>query len=305
MKTFNFNQTGGFKLTTETLSDIQDAYSIVERVAQVAGNMAIISGCKETSGGASITNGVVMINDELLDFVGGGKLNTVIIREVITERKFENGEMKPVAKYRFATFGFSNTYYPWADFKRIPPLNTLEGRFKYIEDFIPTVPLKQIEARLTKLEQAAKPIIDGNAPVLFMRPANEIPEGWEECTEFRGRFPIGMNPNDFDFKDILQAGGNKTHTLTMSELPRHSFKIFGGDGMNTATIGNNPNGTAAGKGDSPNDNEDWNYTITSTGGEAWAGNTNTLGGDQAHDIMNPFRVVIFIRFKGQQNETTS
>ncbi|MCT4238481.1 hypothetical protein HZP42_19040 [Elizabethkingia anophelis] len=305
MKTFNFNQTGGFKVTTETLSDIQTAYSIVEDVARVAGNMAIVSGCIETAGGATISDGIVMINNELLRFIGGGKQNTVIIREVITQKKFENGEMKDVITDRFATFGFSNVYFPWTDFKRIPPLNTLEARFKNIEDFIPTVPLKQIEARLTKLEQAAKPIIDGNAPVLFMRPANEIPEGWEECTEFRGRFPIGMNPNDFDFKDILQAGGNKTHRLTMSELPRHSFKIFGGDGMNTATIANNPNGTAAGKGDSPNDNEDWNYTITSSGGEAWAGNTNTLGGDQAHDIMNPFRVVIFIRFKGQQNETTS
>ncbi|OBS13382.1 hypothetical protein ATE49_13135 [Elizabethkingia miricola] len=298
MKTFNFNQTGGFKVTTETLSDIQDAYSIIEGVARVAGNLAIISGCTEAGGGATVSDGVVMINNELLDFKGGAKQNTVIIREIITQKKFETGEMKDVIKYRFATFGFSNDYFAWTAFKRIPPLNTLEARFKNIEDFIPTVPLQQIEARLTKLERASKPILDGNAPVLFMRPANEIPEGWEEATEFRGRFPIGLNPDDLDFAQVLQAGGNKKHTLTMSELPRHSFKIFGGDGMNTATIANNPNGTAAGKGDSPNDNEDWNYTITSAGGEAWAGNTNTLGGDGAHDIMNPFRVVIFIRFKG-------
>lgn len=298
MKKFIFNYPEGFDLTTNTLSDIQDAYLIIEGVARMAGNLAIISGCEEISGGAAIGNGVVMINNELLRFVEGGKQNTVIIREVITQKKAENGEMKDVIIDRFATFGFSNVYFPWADFKRIPPLNTIEGRFKTIEDFIPTVPLQQIEARLTKLERAAKPIVMGNAPVLFMRPANEIPEGWEECTEFRGCFPIGLNPDDFDFAQVLQSGGNKTHTLTMSELPRHSFKIFGGDGMNTATIANNPNGTAASKGDSPNDNEDWNYTMTSTGGEAWAGNTNTLGGDQAHGIMNPYRVVIFIRFKG-------
>ncbi|AVF49358.1 hypothetical protein AL492_17700 [Elizabethkingia anophelis] len=298
MKKFIFNYPEGFDFTTDTLTEIQDAYSIVEGVARMAGNMVIISGCEEASGGAAISDGVVMINNELLKFIGGGKQNTVIIREIITQEKAENGEMQDVIINRFATFGFSNVYFPWADFKRIPPLNSLEGRFKAIEEFIPTVPLQQIEARLTKLERASKPILDGNAPVLFMRPANEIPEGWEEATEFRGRFPMGLNPDDFDFAQVLQAGGNKTHTLTMSELPRHSFKIFGGDGMNTATIANNPNGTAAGKGDSPNDNEDWNYTITSTGGEAWAGNTNTLGGDQAHDIMNPYRVVIFIRFKG-------
>ncbi|MDV2458056.1 hypothetical protein CMU99_06895 [Elizabethkingia anophelis] len=298
MRTFNYNQTGGFKVTTETLSDITPAYSIVEKVARMAGNMAIISGCVETNTGAVISDGAVMINGELLDFIGGPKQNTVIIREIITQQKFEDGKMRDVITDRFATFGYSQDSFPWANFKRIPALNTIEGRFKTIEDFIPTVPLKQIEARLTKLEQAAKPIIDGNAPVLFMRPASEIPEGWEEATEFRGRFPMGLNPDDLDFKQVLQAGGNKTHTLTMDEIPSHRFSLFGGDGMNTSTIANNPNATAAGKGDSPNDNEDWNYTITSTSGEPFAGKTNALGGDQAHDIMNPYRVVIFIRFKG-------
>lgn len=298
MKIFNFNQTGGFKVTTETLSDIQTAYSIVEGVARMAGNMAIISGCVETNAGATVSDGVVMIGEELLNFIGGAKQNTVIIREIKTQKKFENGEMKDVITDRFATFGYSQQSYVWANFKRIPALNTIEGRFKTIEDFIPTVPLQQIEARLTKLERASKPIIDGNAPVLFMRPANEIPEGWEEATEFRGRFPMGLNPDDLDFKEVLQAGGNKTHTLTMDEIPSHRFSLFGGDGMNTSTIINNPNATTAGKGDSPNDNEDWNYTMTSTSGEPFAGKTNALGGGQAHDIMNPYRVVIFIRFKG-------
>lgn len=297
MKKFLFNYPEGFNLVTETLDDIQSAYSIVEGVARMAGNLAIISGCEEAIGD-KVNDGVVMIDNELLEFRGGNKLNTVIIQEVRTKKRFEDGSMKDVIVERFVTFGYSNHFYVWPDFKRVLPLNTVEGRFKTIEAFLPTIPLAQIEARLTKLEHAAKPIIDGNAPVLFMRPANEIPEGWEEVTDFRGRMPLGLNPDDPDFSAVLGAGGNKTHTLTMSEIPRHSFKIFGGDGMNTSTIANNPNGTAAGKGDSPNDNEDWNYTITSTGGEPWAGNTNTLGGDGAHDIMNPYRIVIFIRFKG-------
>ena len=298
MRTFNYNQTGGFKVTTETLADITPAYSIVEGVARMAGNKAIISGCVETNAGAVISDGIVMINGELLEFKGGAKQNTVIIREIITQKKFENGEMKDVIIDRFATFGFSQDSLPWTDFKRIPALNTLEGKFKTIDDFINSVPLQQIEARLTKLERASKPIIDGNAPVLFMRPASEIPEGWEECTEFRGHFPIGMNPDDLDFKQVLQSGGNKTHKLTVGELPSHSFKIFGGDGMNTANLSDNPDGTAANAGDSQTANEDWNYRVTTGSGEARFGKTNTLGGDLDHDIMNPYRVVIFIRFKG-------
>ncbi|WP_407512800.1 phage baseplate protein [Elizabethkingia miricola] len=278
MKRFIFNQTGGLKFTTETLTNIQEAYSIVEGVGRMAGNMAIISGCDEFSN-SIISDGVVVINGELLNFKGGVKQNTVIIREEKHSIKFQNGEVKDVIVDRFATFGFSNQYYPWADFKKVIPLNS-------------------IEARLTKLEKASKPIIDGNAVVLFMRPANEIPTGWEEVVEFRGRMPVGWNPDNGAFDTVGETGGSKTHKLTIDELPQHSFKIFGGDGMNTSTIANSPESTPACKGDSPNDNEDWNYTITSVDGEAKYGKTNTIGKGQDIDIMNPYRIVMYIRFKG-------
>ncbi|OPB87799.1 hypothetical protein [Elizabethkingia occulta] len=277
MKRFNFNQTGGLKFTTETLTNIQDAYSIVESVGRMAGNMAIISGCEEISG-AKVSDGVVNINGELLDFHGGIKQNSVIIIEEKTPLKFENGDVKDVISYRYAAFGFSNNFYAWADFKRVTPLNTIEGR-------------------LAKMEKALKPIIDGKSAVLFMRPVNEIPEGWEEVTELRGCIPLGWNPNDGDFDTVGKIGGKKQHKLSISELPEHSFKIFGGDGMDTTPISQNPDGTAASKGDSPSDNEDWNFTITTGAGDARFGKTNTIGQNQPHDIMNPYRIVIYIRLK--------
>ncbi|MDE5525706.1 phage baseplate protein [Elizabethkingia meningoseptica] len=278
MKRFNFNQTGGLKFTTETLTNIQDAYSVVEGVGRMAGNMSIISGCEEASG-SIIADGMVIINGELLEFKGGIKQNTVIVREEKQAIKFQNGELKDVIIYRYATFGFSNNFYPWTDFKRVTPLNTLEGR-------------------LALMEKALKPIIDGKSAVLFMRPANEIPAGWEEVVEFRGRMPIGWNPNDGDFDTVGKTGGNKQHTLNISELPAHSFKIFGGDGINTGNISDNPDATAASAGDSQTANEDWNYRMTVGSGEATYGKTNTVGQNQAHDIMNPYRIVIYIRFKG-------
>lgn len=278
MKRFNFNQTGGFKLTTETFSGLQDAYSIVEGVARMAGNMAIVSGCEELSNSV-VSDGVVLINGELLDFKQGIKINTVIIKTERIEERFENGDLKLVTTYRYATFGVSENYFEWAAFHRITPLNTLE-------------------ARLSKLEKAAAPILTKGALLVWNRPANEIPEGWEEATEFRGRMPFGYTPADGDFDAVGKTGGSKTHTLSISELPRHSFKIFGGDGMNTTPIVSNPDATPAGKGDSPWDNQDWNYTITSSGGEAYAGNTNALGNNQAHNNMSPYRIVLFIRYKG-------
>ncbi|WP_407512771.1 hypothetical protein [Elizabethkingia miricola] len=278
MKTFNFNQTGGFLLTTETLSDIQEAYSIVRGVGLMAGNMSILSGCTETIGG-NVSDGTIVINGELLDFKGGIKQNTVIIQEQNIKRKYENGEFKDTIKYRFASFGYSNEYYVWDNFKRVTDLS-------------------KIEERLAKLEKAAKPVIDGNAIWLFMRPANEIPEDWEEVEEFRGRMPVGWNPDNGAFDTIGETGGSTTHKLTISELPAHSFKIFGGDGMNTANISSNPEGVAASAGDSQTSNEDWNYTVTTGSGEARFGKTNTIGDGQDMDIMNPYRIVMYIRYKG-------
>ncbi|AZA90910.1 Uncharacterised protein [Chryseobacterium nakagawai] len=277
MKTFNFNETEGFDFGTKVLQEMQDAYSIIEGVSKMAGEKAIISGCEDL--GLTISDGVVFLNGELLFFKGAVKQATVIIKEEKTNRAFENGSLKPFSTYRYATFGFSPDAYNWNDLKRVTPLNKLEER-------------------ISKLEMAAAPIIKGGGRVLFLRPANEIPEGWEEDKTFSGRMPVGLDSSDIDFNEVGKTGGEKNHKLTMPQLPKHSFKIFGGSGINSAKISNNPDGTAASQGDSPSANEDWNYEITSTSGEAFAGKTNVLGNDEEHNNMSPFRIVIYIKFVG-------
>lgn len=277
MKTFDFNQSGGFKLVTEVFAGLQDGYSIFSGVAKMAGEKAIVSGCEDL--GTNIGDGIVIINGETLEFKGGVKQPTVIIKEEITSAQYEDGTMKPFETYRYATFGYSVNAFNWVDFKRVTPLNTLEER-------------------ISKLEKAAAPIIDGGARVLWMKPANTIPAGWAEDTDFSGRMPVGLNLLDPDFDDVGKTGGTKQHTLSIGELPNHRFKVFGGGGVNTTPIASNPNGTAASLSDSPSANEDWNAEITSASGEAFAGNTNALGGNQPHNNMSPYRIVIYIKYVG-------
>ncbi|AZB17567.1 hypothetical protein EG352_07210 [Chryseobacterium indologenes] len=277
MKTFDFNQTGGFKLVTEVLAGLQEAYSIFNGVARMAGDKAILSGCNEL--GTNINDGVVVISGETLEFKGGVKQPTVIIKEEIKDAQYENGTLKPFETYRYATFGYSSNAYNWIDFKRVTPLNS-------------------IEERLLKLEKASAPIIEGGARVLWLKPANTIPAGWVEDTDFKGRSPVGLDLLDDDFNEVGKPGGSKTHSLSIGELPKHRFKIFGGSGVNTSKITDNTDGTAAAFGDSPSSNEDWNYEITSANGDAYAGNTNPLGGNQAHNNMSPYRIVIYIKYIG-------
>lgn len=120
MKNFNFNQTGGLKLVTETLAGLQDAYQIYSLALKMAGDKAILSGCDDLGG--TVTDGVVMINNELLEFKGAVKQDNVVIKEEIRTLQFEDGTVKPFETYRYATFGFSSNAIAWNSFKRVPVL---------------------------------------------------------------------------------------------------------------------------------------------------------------------------------------
>lgn len=52
---------------------------------------------------------------------------------------------------------------------------------------------------------------------------------WERIAE--SKFPVGYNPNDSDYNQIGKVGGEKTHELTVDELPPHKHTInYGGVG---------------------------------------------------------------------------
>lgn len=124
MNKSNFNQTGGYPLTTERLQELQTAHEIFNSFGSLAGNYTIISGCNLS--GSTVQNGFVYINGELLEFRQAAvtPTSTVIIIETPVVRSFENGSQKPVHTVRYATFGTAETSWPWSSFKR--PIETKE-----------------------------------------------------------------------------------------------------------------------------------------------------------------------------------
>lgn len=117
-----FNQSGGFPIQTETLSEMQKAYNLLNLLGDLAGNFSVISGCVVT--GATVSNGAVFINGELLEFRGGQIGTSVIIVEEITPQEFEDGNDKNVLYTRYATFGISTSSFPWSNFKK--PKTTIQ-----------------------------------------------------------------------------------------------------------------------------------------------------------------------------------
>lgn len=270
MNRFNFNQSVGFPFETDILADMQTAYELFKAFGWIVGNFSIIQGCEPSESG--ISDGVVFINGEPLPFKGGVPTTNVIIVETKQSLEFEDGNSHEVKFIRHAQFGSATAQYPWADFKRgfetknIP--QALAGKADQSD-------LSSLITRIETLE--AKP---SNIPIgliaIWGRPLAEIPAGWEEYVNLRGRMPVGLNPDDPDFANLGSANGNKKKTLSIAELPSHFFKYMKAKSIRGFRTASDDNAFSS-----------WEET-----------DTNTIGGNQPFDIMNPYRIVHFIRYKG-------
>lgn len=105
---------------------------------------------------------------------------------------------------------------------------------------------------------------------------------WERV---KGKVLVGLDEDDTDFNEIGKTGGEKTHTLTVDEMPAHIHKLKGDTNVNFE------------------DNTIYPYLLASakrgyvngsavTFSEGYSTNdTTTVGGGQAHAILQPYQVV--------------
>lgn len=83
-----------------------------------------------------------------------------------------------------------------------------------------------------------------------------------------GRVPVGIDINDSDFNTIEKTGGEKTHTLTVYEMPSHSHSI----------------NTANGQG-----NMEWGYQFSyDEHNSGYNGIMQQVGGSQPHNNLQPY-----------------
>ncbi|NLW90681.1 MAG: hypothetical protein GXY34_03660 [Syntrophomonadaceae bacterium] len=86
---------------------------------------------------------------------------------------------------------------------------------------------------------------------------------------------------------IGETGGVETVTLTVNQIPAHSF----GQGSSQAGSSNNPTGNGPAK--AVLDRQDINiYSDTTTG--KTSSNVPNLGGSQPHDNMQPYLAINYI-----------
>ena len=263
MNIIDFNQVGGFPMTTNILGRMQTAFSIFNSLGNIVGDKTIISGC--VVNGSETSPGVVFVNGEIFEFRGGATQSKVIIREDVDMLLYQNNNAYPSIKTRYIQFGTGVNAMDWADFKR----------------GFPTSNIDVLVQRIVALE--ARPTV-GNIPpgliALWGQSANLIPAGWVEYTPLRGRIPVGLNPDDVDFAALGNFGGAKNKTLSINEIPEHShgFDKYRLD----QEVSTNGNGVISLNKNKINDSFE----------------TSKVGGGQSFSIMNPYRVVQYIQYVG-------
>ena len=88
----------------------------------------------------------------------------------------------------------------------------------------------------------------------------------------KGKFIVGLNESETEFKTLGRTGGEKTHILTVDEMPSHSHGQI-------VTAGTNGSSTRT------------DYSDDSKGKLYPQGvNTNSTGGGKAHNNLPPYEV---------------
>ena len=89
---------------------------------------------------------------------------------------------------------------------------------------------------------------------------------WEQIA--KGRTLVGVDTSQTEFKTVKKTGGEKTHKLTVNEIPSHKHRVTSYKGNGSIEDGYNAR----------------------MGNGVWENNiyTTAIGGDQPHNNLQPY-----------------
>lgn len=118
--------------------------------------------------------------------------------------------------------------------------------------------------------------------VINQNPSNYFGGTWEVFGT--GRCLVGVDTSQTEFNSVEKTGGEKTHTLTIGEIPNHSHgeNTISEYGFNYPLVSNNGEGVSK-----------TGWLPTSAGSEVTKNQvlTDSTGGNQPHNNLQPYITV--------------
>lgn len=132
MNSLKLDNGGGLQFYQNTLHYMQSGINqALVGVCKALGNVVIVSGCEIVAG--NISAGVMVINDEVLQFAGGTNLGFVQVQETVTNKVYKDGISRPLYISRTAIPAASGTAI--GDFVRLKTLKQLSSDQGFIAPF--------------------------------------------------------------------------------------------------------------------------------------------------------------------------
>lgn len=283
----NFEATQNFPVSTYTYSFLQQMAHLAGKLAALGGANYILSGC--TKNGNNVSDGVMVINGEILPFTGGVLKDKLTIKEVKLSDNFA-GVDYPEA-YTLRTVEFSDTgQYNWKDFAQVLTNKEIEQKINSIRSEAPGF-VKPWSGLIERLPEEYK-LCNGDIVTTEEFPDLAYFYGKENERSFRlpdlrKRFIVGYDGDlDSDYGEIGNTGGTEFHALTEEENAPHKHIVPWGENLNTAWKpdwgfpDDKFNNSRGYKAETDNDNT-WPYTSPS-------------GKGKPHENRPPFYTLAFV-----------
>lgn len=132
----NFEQLGGLHVFQNTMKYFQDGTAnVLDAIASGFGEKYIVSGVDVPPGSNIASDGYIVVNGEMIKFIGGAILAQVKINTSVADESFDDGTVKPTYTTKTATFSLVGDF-DYTELERIPYKNNIGACLSVMERII-------------------------------------------------------------------------------------------------------------------------------------------------------------------------
>lgn len=246
-----------FPLDCDTLDMLQANTALVAALGNIAGDKLILTGCELTNNGTQRTAGYVFVrtldypDGEVLRWEGGSISGGMYLKMEDVPVNAQGFEYPKAYTRRTLAAGVGSENFRWTDFRKPKTSDELEQRIESLAGQLSDIVAKSASEPLGIVKMWAGVKVPENYALCdgAMLKTSEYPElyktlgtvfnsgvnyngtryttqsGFFRLPDLRGRFIVGYNDLDDEYKRYGDAGGEKKHTLTINEIPSHSHGL--------------------------------------------------------------------------------